>query len=205
MFQLKDAAVSSKMTIKQAKDLYEEFTPYFIADPMAIEELLVESDVRRPVRNHNYLDALKLTDLMYRGTSKSLCMLTGRGADGFLDSLRDSFTALLDRVKNAGGKVRILVLGPKNNAFQADLREKYPDTLKIAFGHTDKPDDVRHFIVSDERSVREETPHKELNDYDDAGMICADVYPQNTVKARLLTDEFDQHWERVTQPSSKTA
>ena len=167
--------------------------------------LLIDTGFDKPFQNDSYFDALVLTDVMFRRSKQSVEILTGPALDGFLCELKESFIELLKRLKEVGGKVRIIVLCDKKpeQLKTLELMRQFPDTLNIAFGTQTKP--LQHFIVCDSRIVRVENIHEPITKSTRADEIKAEVYFNDPQKARTLKTFFNAVWTTLKPEKALSA
>jgi len=155
--------------------------------------LLIKARVSEPLENDSYLDALYLSDIMLSRTKNDLCILTQGAGDFFLKALIAPFEAVLIRIKEVGGKARIIVLDTNVSDLLLGLKDKFSGILDIRTGKAKS--DINHMIISDATMVRIEDPHTELKISDDIGKIKAKVYFDNRTEAKKQLDFFDAAWK----------
>jgi|SRR5882724_3486813 len=185
---------SKILTVKDAKQKYRESH----ADESGYRDLvtlLIDSGFPKPFKNDSYYDALVLTEAMFERSNREIRWLTGSGTDGFVVELYDTFVATLERIRAAGGKVRIVMLSDQRPVQICDLMKQFPDTLQVALA---KPlSKLQHFIVCDSKIVRVENTHENLSDLSGAHEVKAEVYFNNPEKANMLNTFFDAIWTAV--------
>lgn len=186
------------MKIAQAKSLYEEFGDDFRQDMDSLVRLFRENGVEGALDNGNYLHALSLTDLMFRHTDQSLRMLTGNAGDGFLTCLSHSFVSMLQRIKDRGGKAKIVFLNsdPFGEEFRK-IQDKFQGTLEVI--RATAPGALEHYIVCDDDMVRDEEKHGELSECSSASEIKAKVYFRNKTMAKVFSLKFNQLWNKLSK------
>jgi hypothetical protein len=185
------------MTIKDAIALYSQ--PESSGHSPALRELInymIDQNIKTEFENDSYLDALTLTELMFRRSTKSIRMLTGPQGDGFLAALKKPFREALDRITSTGGKVQIVVLGQANSCLDT-LQKEFPATLFVRQAKSANP--LKHFTVCDTRMARVEQLHAELTSDTPASEIKARVCFNDPVQAKALEDGFDRIWNWLTQ------
>lgn len=194
--RIKDEIISEThnpiMTVEVAQAF---FTDYGDDTEGLFEELYKNIAARGPAElaNDNYLDALQLTALMIRKTKKSFRMLTGCTAEAFIGHLRKYFAEMIERLHDASGFARVIVLDAQQSAhsyFEA-LTAKYPDTLRVEHATTVADAKLSHFIVADDM-VRIEKPHPHLTPNMAASVIQARVLFSNRGAASVYEAEFDR-------------
>ena len=182
------------MNIREAKEKYRQEKEKCI-DPefRSMAEVLVDAriETNQPIKNSNYLHALYLTELMFEHTGKSINILSGAGLDGFLESIQESFIDAIKRISNAGGKVRMILLGHEAPPFINQLKAKYKSSFDIWHATEAEGQHVRHFIVCDRNKVRVEDIHNELTDSSDINDIRADVFMNNRSMAKVFNTFFN--------------
>ena len=199
---LKQAGINSvasrgkSLTIGEAKELYKQYGPALYTDDAGLLEIFKRNSVEDGFRNDSYVHALFLTELMLQNTRFSFKMLTGKEGDGFLGTLKEDFVKMLRRFKKHQGKAQIVIADSEEPKFLRKLKSDYPDNLKVRSAEPAKGAQIEHFIVSDDSMVREEEPHEPLMDTMDAkGAVRATVYFSNSVKAKLVSQQFDGLWD----------
>lgn len=148
------AKLLSELTIEGAEQLYTKYGKLFYSDSFYLYELFKNNGYEKGVRNDNYINALALTDLMFRKTNHSIRMLTGLGGDGFIETLIGSFKEMLQRIKKTGGQAKIIVVGSEEPKNLMTLKKEY-DILKVKTEASQRKD-IRHYIVADSRMLRDE-------------------------------------------------
>lgn len=186
------------MNIEQARDVYQKFGSALNPDFEEWAKVFRRLAIEEPISNSNFLHALSLTDLMFCHTSRSLDMVTGDLGDGFVQCLQASFTKMLDRIRAAGGKARIIVIDGDAKLLRQMASGVYRGVLEVAEA-TLRPDAVvRHFIVGDDDMVRDEEPHAPLTNTTDANVVRADVYFHNKSMARVFSSRFGAMWSALS-------
>jgi len=190
------------MTIGVCKKLFEQYSDGFLPDQENLVQLFRRHRLDHAIHNENYLHALSLTDLMFQHTKYSFCMLTGSAGDGFLACLRDSFVAMLRRIRNSKGEARVIVVNGSTTEFQPFLDE-FPDTLTVIQAESASGAQIAHFIVGDDDMVRDEEIHSPLTKNSNANEIKADVYFANKIEADMFSRKFDIYWNGLN-PTATT-
>lgn len=186
-------------TIGDAKRRYRE-SAGDAAGYRDLISLLIDSGFRQTLRNDSYFDALVLTEVMYNRTKQSIRSLTGKGGEGFICELMNPFTRALERIHARGGTVKLIVLGDEQPQALCELAKRFSGTLRIAVA---KPlSRLQHFIICDSRIVRLEDYHGELSDSTSAHEIKAEVFFNNSEKARMLESFFEAIWSSVSPLTS---
>ena len=130
--------------------------------------------------NHNYANALCLTDVMLRNASNRICILAGDNVFDFLNILREPFKLAYDAIVRNNKHIKIISLGV-GEAFSDKLTETFREFSKtfnrIEFkkGLISDPLQVSHYIICD-NAVRIEQPHRPITEESSAGAIKATVY-----------------------------
>lgn len=184
------------MTIDEALSQYKTSAEGF--DSSALREVinqLIDDNVKTDFENDSYLDALILTDVMFRRSNSSVRLLTGPGLDGFLGALQSTFVKTLERLSKSGGTVKILLLSKDIPAWLSDLSEKFKNTVTIRRATATKP--INHFIVCDSKMSRQEDVHPPITGASDVTAIKARVSFNETGKAEVLENHFDAMWKTV--------
>lgn len=186
-----------ELTIDQSIDIYKKHA-YGTAVRGAVLAYSKEK-TNAPLSNDSYADALFLTDVMLQETMTNLSVLTGDCVDRFLDVLRKPFEAAVRRIQNVGdGAVRFILLdSTRVPALLKELKDnKFPVEWK--FGRTADGATVTHFIVSDDRMLRDEKEHERgLTGKSLASAIQADVYFNSPMYAKLRQEYFNSIWDRL--------
>ena len=187
-----------KLTIGQAKKLYLKFGRDLFTD---FEGYLKNVKRNKALANDNYLTALLYTDDMFDDTQSSLRMLYG-GGDGFLDTLRRSFTSMLERMQEGAATAvrgaRIILLGEQNPPILKELADDLSDVLRVERMVIPETSRVNHYMIGDDGGLRVEEVHPPLNDEMDYSAIKAKVYRDNKKKAKKFIVEFDDLWMRLS-------
>ncbi len=142
--------------------------------------------------NDSYGDALRLTEVMLRHTHRQFVILTGGACGGFYITLLDPLRDALNRIRDSGGKGRMIILSETYPEWLRALAEDYKGTLEIASANPSLP--KKHFIVCDSTMVREEELHGELTLSSKADLIKAKVHFNNPAKGNELEGMFDSLW-----------
>ena len=130
--------------------------------------------------NHNYANALCLTDVMLRNASSRICILAGDNVFDFLNILREPFKLAYDAIVRNNGHIKIISLGV-GEAFNDRVTEtfrKFSNTfnnIEFKKGLISDPLQVSHYIICD-NAVRIEQPHLPITNESSAGTIKATVY-----------------------------
>jgi hypothetical protein len=158
--------------------------------------LLIDAGFSQPFKNDSYYDALVLTEAMLNRSNHRIKLLTGPACDGFYSALSVHFMNALQRIHNAGGEVKMIILGTCFPPALGELVKKFPGTFQIALA---KPlTKLRHFIVCDSKIVRVEEYHEELSANSGAHEIKADVNFNNPSQGKMLETYFDSIWSAVS-------
>lgn len=130
--------------------------------------------------NHNYANALCLTDVMLRNASHRICILAGDNVFDFLNILREPFKLAYDAIVRNNGYIKIISLGV-GEAFNNKVTETFREfsntfnNIELKKGLIRDPLRVSHYIICD-NAVRIEQPHLPITDESSAGTIKATVY-----------------------------
>jgi hypothetical protein len=153
------------------------------------------------IQNHNYANALMLTQVMFERTTKELRILCGSDVIKFLHILKGSFVEACKKIITNNGFVKIIsvLTENKSNASDftsfineiheiSDLRDLNIETISayLAPGK-----EINHFIVSDDQNLRLEEPHPIIREDSGADSIKADVYFNNIKRASVAIRRFD--------------
>lgn len=180
-------------TIQEAKELYKKLRAQAInIDLRLLLEDLQKTGFEGEIRNHDYLDALFLTELMFGSTKRTTRILSGTSADGFIEVLKESFEEALKRIRANRGFARIILLSEKFPSLLRQLTDKYKDVLQVTLAKA--PENVSHFIACDSRMLRMEDPHEELTPNTPPDAVSARVYFNNKTETKLTEDRFDNIW-----------
>ena len=197
------AAARPIMTIPEAIDRYNR-EPELVSSPALREVIndMIDRNIKTEFDNDSYPDAVTLTDIMFRRSIHNIRILTGPQGDGFLKLLRDSFVGALARIKENGGKIKVIVLNHPNKCLD-ELQKIYPETLEVIPAQSSIL--VKHFTVCDSRMARMEEVHDVIDDNTPITAIKARVCFNDPTQAKCLEDTFDQIWNRLKQILEKTA
>ncbi len=192
--------VMSRMTIEDAKKVFEKFGTSLLPDLEAMVTLFRENRIDAPLSNNNYLHALSMTDFMMANTSSSFLMVTGGDGDGFLGCLQDQFDSMLKRIQKANATAKIIILGSQSTGTDilVPMERKYPEALNVIRLHA-KGSVMPHFIVCDDDMVRDEEIHETLNKDQDANLIKAKVYFRNKPVAKVFIQRFEMIWNILSE------
>jgi len=183
------------MTIQEVVEKYKAEGHNFIEeDYRDIVEVIRQNRLDFEIPNSNYSHFLYLTELMFQGTSKNICMLNGmRTGCDWLDVLQGSLTGAIERIKNNGGSLRAIFVG-ESDAPQSivDLHDKFRDTVQFITATATKP--IKHFIACDNHMLRDEELHKPITPEMDSREIKATVYLDNPAETRIVIEKFDTFW-----------
>jgi hypothetical protein len=183
------------MTIREALDQYRDQGPQAVHEGYRdAVELLVRNHIGTALENDCYLDALYLTDLMFRRTNENLNILTGDGADQFIEALRNSFEKALGRIRNLGGKARMIILASEVPAAVSEIQSRFQDVFEIRRGQLKPGAEVNHMIACDGTMIRIEEPHAPLNLDSDSGTVKAKVFFDNTEEVKKSVGFFNAAW-----------
>jgi hypothetical protein len=146
-----------------------------------------------PFPNCDYQDALELTEVMLRHTQRQFVIVTGGASEGgFYVTLWEHLADALGRIRDVGGKGKMIVLSDQYPEWLKALAEDYRGTLEVAT--TAPRPSQKHFIVCDTKMVREEKLHGALTLNSRADQIKAEVYPDAPTKGKELEDVFESIW-----------
>ena len=191
------------MKIEDAERIFCDFSFDLTAESGGLLQLLQDDKVAGPIPNGNYLDALRLTNLMFEHTQKDFRMLTGGSCCGFLTALDTSLREMLTRIRNAGGTARAIVVNGKLDELECLLQE-FGDVLKVTQAVTSDGSPVPHFIVADDRMVRDEAIHEKLEKDSPADIVKANVYFTNPTIAKAFSRKFEELWNMLAAPQLST-
>ena len=191
------------MTIGVCQGLFKKYSDEFLPDHEDLVRLFRRHRLDHAIHNENYLHALSLTDLLFQHTNRSFRMLTGSAGDGFLTCLRDSFVAMLRRLRNSKNKARVIVVNDSTAKPQPFLGEfdEFKDTLTVIQAESTSDARIAHFIVGDDDMVRDEAIHSPLTKDSNANEIKADVYFANKIEADIFSRKFDIYWNGLSAPT----
>jgi hypothetical protein len=158
---------------------------------------MIDKGVKTEFANDSYLDALFLTDVMFTRASRSVRLLTGKGADGFLKTLSDRFETMLERFAKTEGRVKIILVADVLPAWLTSLVQRFPQVLQVACASASRP--VKHFIVCDSKMARLEEIHGELHQHTPATDIKARVFFNEPETASVFEGYFEQIWSVVSK------
>ena len=185
-------------TIGEALDAYAKRGPRSIYPGYrSLLSLILELDVDNCIQNHSYLDALLLTEEMLDNTRHSFRMLTGVGADLFIDALHTPFIRALDRIQGTDGTAQVILVNAEKPDSLKQLEEQYPDTFEVRLGAAKAPNELNHLIICDDGMVRIEEPHAPLTRDSSVNDVRADVYFDNSLMAEGKIAYFDAAWEHL--------
>ncbi len=161
----------------------------------SIVDMIREYRVDKPIKNTTYEHALQLTDQMLLNTKHHYRMVTGGYGDHFIETLCESFHAMLRRLRANNGKAQIIIANTKDRPrCLSVLAEEFSDVLEIAYVRANKGS-LSHFIVCDDDMVRDENPHDPFTSEDKAERVHADVYFSSKARAGTFTTIFDSIWD----------
>lgn len=190
----------SKMEIMDAKQVFQEWGDSLTPGYETIIDLNIVRRSQKGFNNDNYCHALFFTDYMFRKAQHSICMLTGGiSNNGFLDILFNSFSEAVKRIAEKGGEVKLITLGPSICDRVDKLREQFKNTLFIEPALTTSGGPLPHFIICDDKMVRDEQIHGELSDKTDANEVKAMVYFNNQAKATVKREKFEGYWKALRE------
>jgi len=192
-------AFLENLTIQQAQSFYAHAGNYRIFRDLL--QRTVSSPTRIEFDNDSYLDALFLTELMFDRTRREMRILSGPAGDGFLSTLAAPFEVALQRVSEAKGFIRIILLSKEVPPFLEEIRKRFADVLFISLAQAANP--VKHFIVCDSQIARLEEEHGELKPDTLASEIKAKVYLNAPEKAVWLEKFFDSVWAKLRELEAK--
>ena len=187
------------LNIGQVIKLYREHGHQYYG--AALHEAMLQfadKEVNEPLNNDSYADALFLTDIMLQKTFHNLDVLTGRCVGQFFSVLKDSFVEALKRIKNLGGRARFILVDTDSvmpAVFEELRNEGYP--ILVTFAKTVGDAKVSHYIIADEKMLRDEEYHGEISEESAASDIRAKVYLNSPIYARAKQVRFDSVWDKL--------
>jgi len=101
----------SELTIQEAVEFFKHGGASVHGGYDILVEIVSKDKLREGIPNPDYFHALCLTDFMFRRTKRSLQMLAGQSVNDFLEVLKNSFNAAVDRIIRNNGTVQIILLG----------------------------------------------------------------------------------------------
>ena len=166
------------------------------------------------VCNDTYFHALFLSEIMFSNTQKSLRILSGCDIVKFLRTLHDSFIACCKEIAKNNGIIRIVALTPSPEIFEnckaelreffKEIREECPSIDGKIFGRLKiLPSEIAnevlngtnttfsHYMVSDSKMLRIESPHGVLAESHPASSIKAKVFFNAPNAATDVANSFD--------------
>lgn len=146
------------------------------------------------LENDCYPDALEYTEAMLFHTKKSINILTGCGCGGFYATLLAHLTSALQRVHDANGSARMIVMGANYPEWLLALAHEFSGTFALARLNTDQK--LQHFIVCDSKIVRLEQLHGKLSPESPADAIKAEVVFNEPKMGANLENRFDEIWNQ---------
>jgi hypothetical protein len=155
-------------------------------------EALRKSGYSGEISNHDYLDALFLTDLMFKDTRQTLRILCGSAVNDFIEVLNDSFESALKKIMVNSGQAKVILFSNSVPMVIKQFQEKY-NILKVFLARSPKP--MKHFIVCDSRMLRLEEIHEPLKSNTPSNAVNAAVYFNNGPKSRLAENMFESVWQ----------
>jgi len=190
---------SRTMTVDDAKNVYLDYGNALEEFYTTVYQKLISHQRTVELPNSNYLHALQLTTLMLRNTSKNICMLGGSTTDNFMSILEKEFRKALVRLRELGGKARIIALNAADNSkVMSKLAADFPDTLSVMFGFANDETKIGHFMVADDM-VRVEEPHKKLTPETPANTVKARVIFNSESQVKIYSEQFDSIWRLLTR------
>jgi hypothetical protein len=192
--------MSAPKTIMEAQAWYakESDDPVCTSYGAALDAL-IKAGASFTVSNHNYRDALFLTDAMLRNAKKHVRALTGPGGDGFFRCLRKTVEGTLERLHRNEGRMRIIVLDDASSPDLADLKNRYNNTLHVIHAKTREESSVAHLLAVDSKMIRQEKPHGPIRPDTPEGEIQADVFFNNRAEAAVAEERFDGIWDYLSK------
>lgn len=153
------------MKLEDVRTVADAITFYHSPESRRIVELI---NGRRDLNylNHNYANELCLVEVMFRNTSKRICILSGEKIFDILNILREPFQAAYHAITQNKGEVKIISLGIGTN-FKDKISYAYGEFAKVylavefKMGIIADPLQVSHYMICD-NDVRIEQPHWEL-------------------------------------------
>lgn len=169
------------------------------------------------VSNDTYFHALFLSEIMFLNTKESLRILSGGDIVRFLRTLHDSFITCCREVAKNSGVIKIVALSPtmeqfekcksELQAFFKEIKEKCPSIAGKIFGvlkilPTEMANSVlngtnttlSHYIVSDSKMLRIESPHGVLTEKHPASSIKAKIFFNTPDMAIDIENSFDNSY-----------
>lgn len=169
------------------------------------------------VCNDTYFHALFLSEIMFSNTKESLRILSGCDIVRFLRTLHDSFIACCKEIAKNNGIIKIVALTPSSerfekckselHAFFKEIKEECPSidgkifgVLKILPSEMAKSvlngtnTTLSHYIVSDSKMLRIESPHGVLAEDHPASSIKAKVFFNTPNTAIDIANSFDNSY-----------
>lgn len=197
MSTMPDKTTTTLESIESVKTTYSdrEWVESVYGEYAELLDEIVEKDYKIELQNDSYLDALVLTEAMFRNSKKSIRMLTGSACDGFLSVIGDQFEGALSRLKENGGFAKIIVVGENNSEFLSDLMKKYSDTLEVTFATAKEGAEIEHYIACDSCMLREEEYHLPLSPGMPPSTIKANISFGNKPKTEVFEDRFESTWD----------
>lgn len=182
------------MTIGEIKEKYlSEKEEALEQDYRDLVDLFQKHFPKDGIPNSDYLHALYLTDLMFQGTTRNICMFNGSGKDGWLDVLKDTLRNTIHRIKENRGLMRAVFIGKKVPQAIVDLAEEFgEETVRYTTLDSDVP--LKHFITCDGSMLRMEEVHEPLTSDMQGDTIKAQVYLSNTAMTNTVDKYFDSIW-----------
>lgn len=169
------------------------------------------------VCNDTYFHALFLSEIMFFNTKKSLRILSGCDIVRFLRTLYGSFVECCREIAKNDGIIKIVALTPSSERFEqckSELHEFFKEIkkecptidgkifglLKVLPAEMAKSvldgtnTTLSHYIVSDSRMLRIESPHGVLKESDPASSIKAKVFFNTPNTATDIANSFDKSY-----------
>jgi hypothetical protein len=193
---------SSPLTVRQVTAKYEsEGMQSVYPGYRALIEQMILNGRKTDFDNDSYLDALFLTDIMFRQSRHRVRILSGALADGFLTTLRASLISTLERVQKNGGFVKVILLSNEAPSMFDELKKQFASTFDFALAKV--RGQVKHFIVCDSTLARIEEPHEPITPDSPSDIIKAKVYFNEPDQSKKLEDQFDYAWGILRPANAK--
>ncbi len=186
----------SELTIQEAVAFFKHSGASVHDGYDTLVEIVGKDKLREGIPNHDYFHALYLTDFMFRRAKSSLRILAGQSVNDFLEVLKNSFNAAVDRIVRNNGTVQIILLGNQLSPNLMAKKGQYGDRCAIELAQTAGGKPIKHFIVCDD-DCRDEGLHDALNDNTPATAVKATVYFGNKTKSEFFSEKFENYWDSI--------
>lgn len=199
---VKNSGESQKegLTLQEAREYFLRKSSHRTMSQL-LGEVIDRDESQAPIKNDSYADALELTHFIFSRTKKSLRILTGTYCGDFLHTLEESFSQAVKNIALLGETVKLILVGidqdPQKSYVLQDLEKlntSFKDNIEIKTAYVDKKDAIKHLIIADDKMVRVEEPHDQLNERSSADKIRADVYLNNETINKIKKSYFDKIW-----------